>query len=108
MGDKAGVAIIIAIIGLIGTLGAAAISAGWIQPFRATPTPAVVPSLSPSDAGFSPTNSTIPSTATLVPATSNPVGQPPTGCVVTIRNPLVALMSEPSSFSRELVSIEAV
>jgi hypothetical protein len=44
--------------------------------------------------------------ATLAPPGGNP-GEPTlTGCVVTIANTLVALMSEPSRFSQELVKVK--
>ncbi len=64
MDNKTSVVIIVAIIGLIGTLGAAAINAGW-NPFPAPATPVVVPTSSkpetqptlvPPDSGSGPTS----------------------------------------------------
>jgi hypothetical protein len=53
MDNKASVLIIVAIIGLIGTLGAAAISAGW-NPFSAPATSIVVPPNSEPETGATP------------------------------------------------------
>ncbi len=47
----------------------------------------------------------VPQPSQPVPQPSQPVPQP-AGCVVTIANPLVTLMSEPSRFSQELVKVK--